>query len=275
MGRYRYTKLATAGACHVARVVYRPGDRLPVHTHDFLEVFWLEAGLATHLIGGAKQKLTAGQVVFIRPDDAHGFAGRDRFTLVNVALPRASGRALEKRYDTRYWLQSSPLPHTAAVAGRADLAELGKAAERLALNVESPRRRDAFLLNLFEMLERGDASAKQESTTDSPSWLRRALQPFSDEELREGWPALVRRADRTREHLGRSLRQHHGTSPTAWINDRRLDRAAYLLRMSDTPILNIALDVGFDHLGYFYRKFKDRFATTPRRYRQRERAFVV
>ncbi|MEM7624570.1 MAG: AraC family transcriptional regulator [Planctomycetota bacterium] len=278
INRLCYAQLETARACHVARTRYRPADRLARHTHDFCEVFWLESGRATHGLGGATQALSPGEVVFIRPDDAHGFPGRESFTLVNVALPTAAAGDLEARYGTAFWDPSPAQPRVCRLPGDAALAEAGRLAERLSLDVGSPRRRDAFLLTLFDLLEQAETHRDAEQPPGvgpAPAWLRQALAEFDHDDLREGLPALVRRAGRSREHLTRTLRKHFRIPATAWINARRLDRAAQLLRMSDTPIIAIAADVGFDELGYFYRLFKQRFATTPRRYRQRERTFVA
>lgn len=275
--RIQYAQLNTARACHVVRQAYRTADRLPRHTHDFCEVFWLESGRATHEWSGGSQPLSAGDVVFIRPDDAHGFPGREAFTLVNLALPAADAAELEKRYATDFWAPRGRRPQVFRLPGAAALAQVSRAAERLSLEVDSIVRRDAFLLSLIDHLRPSDSAQASAlpGAASAPVWLRQLLAEFDHDDLREGLPALVRRSNRSREHVGRSLRKYLQTSATAWINARRLDRAAYLLRMSDIAIIEVAADVGFDELGYFYRLFKLRFAATPRRYRQRERTFIA
>jgi AraC-like DNA-binding protein len=45
--------------------------------------------------------------------------------------------------------------------------------------------------------------------------------------------------------------------------------ASRLLISSDSSILDIAAEVGFDNLSYFNRSFKKRFQQTPREYRKR------
>ena len=60
------------------------------------------------------------------------------------------------------------------------------------------------------------------------------------------------------------------TSITRWINKRRLERCAEILRSSRNIHRNIdeiAFQCGFSSLPYFYRKFKQQYGCTPREYR--------
>jgi len=79
---------------------------------------------------------------------------------------------------------------------------------------------------------------------------------------------------RSVEHLNRTVRQHFDCTTTQLINRLRLDRAARLLRLTNTPIAAVALDCGFDNLGYFYRRFGERFNQTPRAFRQKAQSVL-
>jgi len=69
-------------------------------------------------------------------------------------------------------------------------------------------------------------------------------------------------------HFMKYFKNTMGTSFTCYLNEYRLTMASRLLLSSDTPILLIANDVGFDNLSYFNRLFKKRFGTTPSNYRK-------
>src|SRR5579859_1533372 len=45
----------------------------PVHSHSFVEIAFVVAGSATHLSLGGRQRLTAGDVVLLRPGVWHGY----------------------------------------------------------------------------------------------------------------------------------------------------------------------------------------------------------
>lgn len=62
--------------------------------------------------------------------------------------------------------------------------------------------------------------------------------------------------------------QVYGTSPRAWINERRLRYADELLRTSRMRIIEIAITAGFSSQSYFTQAYKARFGVTPTKVRQ-------
>ena len=88
---------------HVARHALRPRHLVPLHTHDFAEVFWVDAGACTHEINGTRVPLTSGELVMIRPSDAHRFCAvsRQGCTVVNVAFPAKTITHLKRRYFSK------------------------------------------------------------------------------------------------------------------------------------------------------------------------------
>jgi len=64
-----------------------------------------------------------------------------------------------------------------------------------------------------------------------------------------------------------------GTTPRAFIQNRRLELAARRLERegTDVTVTDVAYDVGFNDLSSFCRAFRRRFAMSPRNYRAGER----
>jgi AraC-like DNA-binding protein len=54
----------------------------------------------------------------------------------------------------------------------------------------------------------------------------------------------------------------------AWQVQARIHKAARLLRESDTKVIDVALESGFQHLGQFNATFKRLFGKTPSAWRQ-------
>lgn len=59
-----------------------------------------------------------------------------------------------------------------------------------------------------------------------------------------------------------------GKTPTSYLTDYRIERAAQKLLSTDLPVLQIAYGAGFGDLSYFIKTFKARMGTTPRLYRK-------
>ena len=55
---------------------------------------------------------------------------------------------------------------------------------------------------------------------------------------------------------------------TTFLNERRLNEAAAMLRGIDDTVLAVAESCGFGNLSYFNRVFKKKFGLTPREYRR-------
>jgi len=70
-------------------------------------------------------------------------------------------------------------------------------------------------------------------------------------------------------HLRRIFRTGLGLSPNRYLLERRLQRAAELLRGTDHTVQQVAERCGFESLSYFHRRFKARFGCTPLQFRAR------
>lgn len=257
---------------HLARCDYPAGRAVSPHRHDFTELFWVIDGAGTHVVNQTPQRLTTGTLVLMRPDDVHGLAARanERFAIFNLAFANEPARFIHERYfgggDWPWAGGTLPASFTLdAVA----LERLNHEAHRLARAAQGRLPLESFLLNLLQMLSEQAPPAGD----DRPTWLTHAIQRMDDgPALRRGVAALAQHAGRSTEHLNRVVRQRFGCTTTDLVNDLRLTRAARLLRVTDRPIPAVAYDAGYENLGYFYRRFKQRYRRTPRAYRRHAQA---
>jgi len=68
-------------------------------------------------------------------------------------------------------------------------------------------------------------------------------------------------------YLCHLFRQYEGTTVFEYMNQVRLERAAVLLRSTDSKVGDVAKKVGFAYPSYFCRKFHGRYGRTPKQYR--------
>lgn len=260
----RWRNIVSAGeAFHVARSWRTPENPVPMHTHDFAEVFWIDAGEGVQRTPIGVQTLRPGDLVFINPTDAHALESSHVMQLTNVAFPRATYRWITTRYTT---------PWTTGTVQHLDanqLRRLTRAADEL---FDAPRQRlfiERFLLNLLYWLV---ADAQPTLPPDAPAWLRRACTEIAKpENFRQGAPVFARLAGRSPEHVARVTRELLGETPSDYVNRVRMHHAARLLAMTDAKITDIALDCGLTNLSHFYRLFHRQFGLTPQAYRLQQR----
>lgn len=88
------------------------------------------------------------------------------------------------------------------------------------------------------------------------------------ERIRE--EALAKQAGLSTAHFVRLFRDEVGTTPKRYFDERRRDACRRLLTVSDTPIKEIAIGLGFMRLSDFSAWFKDGHDLSPRHFRERE-----
>ena len=67
------------------------------------------------------------------------------------------------------------------------------------------------------------------------------------------------------------FRQYTGKTLVEYINDFRMEKAKHLLTHTDTPVTEIAMNVGFNITSYFIKKFQAANEVSPHRYRKNMR----
>lgn len=109
-----------------------------------------------------------------------------------------------------------------------------------------------------------------------PELLRRLLRAKDrmDAASHEQWPVprLARVSGVSAAHFARAFKEAFGVPPHRYLLTRRIERATALLRDTDMPITEIALQTGWQSLGTFGRTFRDVTGESPGAVRAREKA---
>jgi transcriptional regulator GlxA family with amidase domain len=106
----------------------------------------------------------------------------------------------------------------------------------------------------------------------APAALRR-VREYIDGRLDDdiSLDALAAVAELSRCHFARAFKQSVGTSPHAYVMQRRLERAERLLAETDLSLCQVALDSGFSDQSHFSSCFRRSFGEIPRSFRRSRR----
>ena len=74
---------------------------------------------------------------------------------------------------------------------------------------------------------------------------------------------LARLSGRSLSTFKRDFKEQFHESPANWIREKRLQRAAFLLKNSGQNVTEICDEVGFESVSHFIKAFKERFGHTP------------
>ncbi|QXD16272.1 response regulator [Rhodocaloribacter litoris] len=109
-----------------------------------------------------------------------------------------------------------------------------------------------------------------EVTSADEAFLRSVLEAVEAEMEDETFSVarLAGAVGQSRANLHRRLKQLTGKTPSEWIMALRLERAAALLAGGAGTVSEVAYGVGFKSVSYFCKCFRERYGTTPARYRE-------
>jgi len=127
----------------------------------------------------------------------------------------------------------------------------------------------AEVICLWPRAGRPSAARSPEATGAMPPWLADALQTIQDRPSDPPSLAeLAASAGLSVRHFSRRFSARMGTTPHAYINQRRCALASELLLSNQLKVRQIAEAVGFSSVATFSRWFRDQTGTTPRDFRR-------
>ncbi|MBQ2941761.1 MAG: helix-turn-helix transcriptional regulator [Clostridia bacterium] len=109
-----------------------------------------------------------------------------------------------------------------------------------------------------------------EDKTESDNEFDRIINFLSEYHKDISLSALAARFSRSKSHISHLFKTNCGMTLRAYLNSLKLRDALILLRETDLPVTEIALDSGFNDTSYFIYLFKKEFGTSPLKYRKKE-----
>jgi AraC-like DNA-binding protein len=133
--------------------------------------------------------------------------------------------------------------------------------------LESLRGRPANSFAVIEVTLRAQSSDNEDMLPPA-RYLMRA-KDFVDARYAEPITVndLAAAAGLSRAHFSRMFTRTFGESPSAYLQTRRLERAAALLRYTDRSVAEICVMVGFSSVGSFTTTFAQAYGRPPAAYR--------
>jgi len=247
------------GGFAVGLGVHRPREAIPAHRHqdEYQWCLTLVSGFE-ETSGDRTETCGPGSILVRPPDCVHA----DRF----YATP---GVCLNL-FPRRMWLEAHGLAsltdsyrhqrtRRALTLGQAIAEELRNGDSTAPLGIES------LVIELLASLLRVDSLVG----AGRPRWLAAAVDQIEAEPSAElNLTTLADYAGISAGHLARAFRSAFGKPVGAYVRERRLARAARLLRESDESLAAIAAAVGFCDQAHFSRAFKTQTGATPAAFRR-------
>lgn len=257
---------------YTLRMNYGSARDWVLHYHNYYEFFLTITDGIVHYVNGETQHLPKQSLVLVRTFDAHDYLPGDRESFLNLTFTCDVMREMCSYFGEKAEaLVSAPMPPITVL----DDSEYARVSEMLDMlntsdisDLEARRIRAKFLLMelMFCLLnnktERSDASL--------PKWLSELADYLKrPENFALTLEDMSERCQKSIEHISRSFKKHFGVTASDYMNEQKLVYSANLLLSTNLPIVDICYESGFGNLSYFYRRFKEKFGTTPQAFRKR------
>lgn len=247
--------------------------------HDFYEFTLMAEGNLKYVLNGKSFILKEGDIIFVRPGDVHSKISIGAVKHINLAFPKS---VIDSMFDFLYtekikndFLKQERIPvitlnHNDKIQIESRLMKFAYFPKTEDQRIKSYLRTQLMILFSSYLLPVA-TSADQLFSSDLaiPSWIEKSLKEMRDSEnFSQGLDWLVENSGKSKEHICRSFKKYLKKTPTEVINFMRLNSAANLLAHTDMEIIDIAYNLGFYSLSYFYNLFKSEFGLTPKKYRE-------
>ncbi len=255
------------------------------HFHDFNELVFIIKGKGIQVIEQHEYLVSAGDVFVLQGNQKHYFKDPSGIEIVNVMfttnkkykLISDAVRKLEG-YNALFILESQyrALHHfkNKLHLDRSEMAKLEFILNSMILELNN--KLDGYkslmankLEELIILLSRHYSSLE---ATEAKALVRIGkvidyLENNSSDKIYLDQLAEI--AFMSTRNFQRIFRKAVGSSPSNYLMQIRLQKARKLLRNSDNPIAEIAVDTGFGDSNYFIKCFKKEIGITPVKFRMR------
>ena len=240
------------------------------HYHDFYELTLVFSGSIKIDINFNHQVISANEICIIRPGERHTKFPSQNSDSINIGFTTDifESAAEYLRYGNNLTqLETSTQP---LIISLGDMPIFKPEVKSLkdslwAHSVQAEMDLRVFLIKLLSRC----FPIISKNVVDYPNWISSLIKEFDHPDYYiEGLPALIRLSGKSQEYLCRMFKKHLKTTPTSYINKKRVSLAAYYLAYSKKDIISICMDCGFNSLNYFYKCFNKEYGTSPSAYRK-------
>lgn len=248
-----------------------------LHSHNFIELFYISDGESSHLINGKEDKLKQGDLTFLRPKDEHMF--------LNVTTTRSTRRDLlfaedffksvcdfiDPNFYKNFLNEKEPLKINCSAS---KIREIEKNCSIIQSMINHKKTKDEiliflkiFCMNLLELF----FSSRFLSVEKPQRWITDLVTKLDNGiSIETPLSEIISEFHFNKAYIERKFKQYTGVTITQYRLETQLKYAAFLLNSSDETIEKISELSGFNNYPYFFKSFKKKYGLTPLKYRTRK-----
>ena len=261
--------------------------RFPAHTHNYVEFVYMAEGSTTHIIDGHQLTLKEGDLLFLNQHATQEILPAGRYDVaINFMI-------LPSFFDTAFRMMGNaenPLRRFIISC----LTDKAMGGNYLYFDVSDDLSIQNLMENLIYIMQKdpdGDRTIAQTTmgllflhllhssdrihvSRDSyeQKLMIHLLAYIEDEYKAASLSAFAENAKTDVYTLSRLIKKSTGQTFTGLLQDKRLEKACFLLKNTKLSFSDISAAVGYENASFFHRLFVKEKGCTPREYRLQGRS---
>lgn len=244
------------------------------HDHDYVEIIAILDNPTTSIINEQTYVLQKNSIVFLRPTDKHLFCENSTSKHRDFCFTtRLFKETCDFLSDTIYNSYVTPPRPFIVTLSDNTMAEIESISQKISLNMDIKMKSlhahiKLLLIKLLEILLKGQEESYQSAI---PDWLEQFLvqleinSNISSKSLDE----ILDKFHYNKVYIRRTFKKYLNVSLNKFWLDKKLTRAASMLKLSNVSVKEISQICGFESYAYFNKRFIEKYRTTPFKYKKK------
>jgi AraC-like DNA-binding protein/mannose-6-phosphate isomerase-like protein (cupin superfamily) len=258
---------------------------MPLHMHTFIEMNYVYSGECHQILNGKEIKLTEGQIFLLDRDVPHSISALgENDIVVNILMKKDPFTMsllgqLSKRGIVSSFLMnaiSENQHHDRYILFRSEQNQnLQYIVKNMLCEYFAPQEYSLEMVNYYMpilltelmrvyQLDKNFELPQSSGKTSILDILHYIERNYKDCTL----TSLAETFNFNANYLGNMLKEKTGKTFLDLVQSQKMIESASLLRNTEKSIEDIAYQVGYDSLSFFYRKFKEFYGETPSNFRK-------
>lgn len=272
----------------------RPNTRFisfPKHSHNYVEIIYMCSGSQRHVINDtAEVVLKTGEILLLNQHASHQIdaAGFDDIAINLIVLPQFFNTAIEMIGSDNKISQFI----FSGLAGKgheisymhfnvADVLPVQNLMENLIWSVvnKQPNRRNINQITMgllfLQLLGLTDCLITGEPDTVANTIVMSAMTEIEQNYANASLNNVAKRCNVSAAYVSSTVKDATGKTFKEHLMEKRLTKAALLLKNTALSVGDIIVMVGYENTSYFYRIFTEKYGMSPKSYRKKEKENTI
>ncbi len=279
---YTY-KIFNGDDIKVEKCSYHQSCKYPMHLHDFVEMVYIISGKGKQYIGNKEYSVKHGDLLYINYGQCHGFEAQTSLEYVNILInPVFISRelvnsenieeifalSLFEEFGSEHNFLRQAVTFTGNELLHVDETVKAMLCEFSEKKIGYKSALRGYLQVIFTLLLR-NLSQKANAGEAKIENLPKDIEEYIEENCFDKITLadIAGMSFYNPAYFGRLLKKHYGKTFSAYIKEKRMNKAAELLLDKTRTVEEIIRLVGYSDRKLFYKHFKEFFNKTPKEYK--------